>query len=697
MALTCKQGSFAANTVTGDQVINTVGFQPKAIIFYWTKQTATGFAAGENIGVGLSSGTNVSANVAASTWSQDNVGENSGRRFLANTACVLILNDGGTIDAQGSISAVDASGFTINWSNAPGQATLIYYIALGGADITNARAGTITGNNTVGTVSTTQPSFQPDFVLFVTADTTGNRVYSTITQTDSSGTTSVGSQQGTNACIKSIDTSGTASLEADFVSFDATGFTLDQKVANGNAILYLAIAGGRSTIGTETQLTSFGTKLTTTNIKPTGLFLFSVGATGTTFDSSTKKLSIGAASSSSQYGSIWGSSTDNVGTSDANSYNDASSIITFNTNTSQQDSTATVSSFDGEGFTLSWSAFGQPLRIFNYVVFGDHAEYSRAASDSSEVSDTLSRAPAYKRASSDASDISDSVSRRPLFERATSDASEISDTLSRSIISVRSTSDSLDISDLLARTYLPSRSASDTFSLDDLLSRSISFARDAGDSIDISESALASLIKILALSDTLDISDLLSRGVSISRSSSDAISISDSEDETASYLRATQDETEFNEIIFVVRPPMSRSISDSISLSDSIAKTYAAKRLLFDEIELADSLVKSVARSKNISDVINILDDVSIFGGTTVIITDTIDITDQSVSRKVVVKRNIADTVPLSDQATVGLLSVNDISGFFKSSDKGMLTSRSNAVKYKIKVKGRTGSKTRLT
>jgi hypothetical protein len=51
-----KVGSFLAPPGTGIQTITGVGFQAKAVIFYWTAQTATGFAANASAGYGFATG-----------------------------------------------------------------------------------------------------------------------------------------------------------------------------------------------------------------------------------------------------------------------------------------------------------------------------------------------------------------------------------------------------------------------------------------------------------------------------------------------------------------------------------------------------------------------------------------------------------------------------------------------------------------
>ncbi|MFH0923975.1 MAG: hypothetical protein V1825_04560, partial [Candidatus Falkowbacteria bacterium] len=138
-ALSFKKGSFAKKTSTGTQPIAGVGFQPKAIIFYWTNQTAEGISNTSYYGTGFASST--TAERAISSWSDDGTSSDSGRKG-SQTYCVMIQlingGDGGTAE----LNSFDVDGFTLNWVTADASAYIIHYVALGGADITNAQAGT---------------------------------------------------------------------------------------------------------------------------------------------------------------------------------------------------------------------------------------------------------------------------------------------------------------------------------------------------------------------------------------------------------------------------------------------------------------------------------------------------------------------------------------------------------------------------
>jgi len=158
------RGVFAANTSTGNQSVTGLGFQPKVVLFWATRNTAHGFLAAtiqQMFGVAVSSTqrwvyVGASDNAAASS--------NAGRASF-NTQCIRILSDGTpTLDAVADFVSQDSDGFTINWSDAPSTAILVHYLALGGASL-NVFAGSSATPSANGNASYTGVGFQPGFVL----------------------------------------------------------------------------------------------------------------------------------------------------------------------------------------------------------------------------------------------------------------------------------------------------------------------------------------------------------------------------------------------------------------------------------------------------------------------------------------------------------------------------------------------------
>jgi hypothetical protein len=141
-----KKGTFAKSTTTGSQIIAGVGFRPKAVIFWWTRQTSYGELAAVRLGYGFATAYGGSyQNYGVAFASDDNAGSSNAGRRRSETYCIIMLSSGDpTMAAQARITSFGGDGFTLNWQTNENRADIIHYIALGGADLTRARAGRFT-------------------------------------------------------------------------------------------------------------------------------------------------------------------------------------------------------------------------------------------------------------------------------------------------------------------------------------------------------------------------------------------------------------------------------------------------------------------------------------------------------------------------------------------------------------------------
>jgi hypothetical protein len=153
--LVAYNGSFTITTqaAPATQVVSGVGFQPKAVIFFWTRQDVTdtkqdhiragyGFTSGSGgqRAVALASDHGLDANTAADTG-----------RMQSDTSVILMLNDGApALGAEAQLVSLDGDGFTLNWISNEGRSDIIHFIALGGTDLTGAQAGTFTKQSGTG-------------------------------------------------------------------------------------------------------------------------------------------------------------------------------------------------------------------------------------------------------------------------------------------------------------------------------------------------------------------------------------------------------------------------------------------------------------------------------------------------------------------------------------------------------------------
>jgi hypothetical protein len=270
--------------------------------------------------------------------------------------------------------------------------------------------GTFNLNNATGNQAITGTGFQPNFVMFLHAgdgaiNTTNNDAELGIGFAQSSSargavvyasqtniaTTAPGWQQLSNAtatpraiAFLNHTTGGlpTAIGQADFVSMDNNGFTINVTTASGGAnwgVGYLALRGARVTTGAfNGRTTTTGTQSPVTlGFQPKGVMLVSRDlATATTVNAA--RLSIGAAGIGAAgaiiNSNIWAqdqSGRSGAGSTLTNMYNDATNIISMGANNATTNpAQADLQSLDLGGFTLNWTVVDATAREILYWAIG---------------------------------------------------------------------------------------------------------------------------------------------------------------------------------------------------------------------------------------------------------------------------------------------------------------------------------------
>lgn len=370
-----KQGTFLKRTGAGFQNITGIGFQPKAVIFYWTRQTGNGFSANVNAGFGMASS---SANQSAvSVTMLDNSGRSDqGRRYSASN-CIIFLTGGGppALEAQATFTSFGTNGFTINWTTGSANQYIIHYIAFGGniqAIVGNFNLTTAGGNQSV-----TGVGFQPDFLLFNWsygtaldsniarsqlgigfAKNSSEQVSFTQAGADNVGTnTDKRWWQRTDSCILSLTTANPPAQDArvSFVSMNADGFTVNKidPPAVQHTIFYLAIKGGQHKVGFFNQPAVNGSQSIIDVGFSSNLLLFtSYNLLANTSEQSNGGVSIGACANLNQ-SSIWYQDR-NLDPSDANMYNINNRVISL-AFASALTGQAQLTAFTVNGFNLNWT------------------------------------------------------------------------------------------------------------------------------------------------------------------------------------------------------------------------------------------------------------------------------------------------------------------------------------------------------
>ncbi len=393
-AVTTYKGSFTKTTSPGTQTISGIPFQPKALIFFWTKNPTSGTSTANGMmGIGFYDGT---TNASVATVAQDNVGTTNTGWIASSTYSIYTLNTTPAIAARASVTGFTADGFTLNWPTADAQADIIHYIAIGGTDITNVKVGQFNGPATTGNFSVTTVGFQPDFVMLASTD----RTATTLDAVQAAGALNIGmftsttwgaigwgsrDNQTTVTHAHALSDAhafygirrNSADQVATFVSMDATGFTLNFTTAGGNApYIYIAIKGGQHRIGSFTKRTSAGSQsITGLGFQPTGLMLFSHNSTAGNGTVETANpaaaISIGASSGSAAMGTVWMHDRTIINT-DVNMISHTNLVMRMgaSNNGITDYGQATLTSYDTGGFTLNWTTSDATARRVLYWAIG---------------------------------------------------------------------------------------------------------------------------------------------------------------------------------------------------------------------------------------------------------------------------------------------------------------------------------------
>lgn len=411
MAMLVKKGSFGAEAATGNKAYTGIGFQPKALILWATPITSDGFNIDAVHSFAVMTGP--TQRRCISTIADDNVDPSTSHHARRNSNMAITIVQagsvsGGSIKVEADLVSFDADGFTLNYSTVgAGLFYIIHYLALGGSDITNAYVSNFTMPAATGNYPITGVGFQPDFVLGCTVNTTAvansthlhhhlfafksptQRGCASVRGRNSISPTQTAVYQRTDKALSVISSTSDVLIEADHVSMDADGFTLNFPTvgAGGELVPFLALKGGNYFVGSDTQKTSTGTKAKTgIGFTPVGLLFFGTNrAADSTLDLTQAKMSIGGTDGTAE-GCTWFSETDNVTTTDANTLTSSSKVFKHATNPNNVDAECDTQSLDSDGYTLSWTTADAVAREFIVVAFGSSIGYTDAATISLKLS-----------------------------------------------------------------------------------------------------------------------------------------------------------------------------------------------------------------------------------------------------------------------------------------------------------------------
>lgn len=388
MSLLAKAGSFAGSGSTGNQAVTGVGFQPSVVIFWWNILSADG--SGSDFVLGFGVGISSSDRRATGNYSTDNVATSSNSAWNQSTTCIYAPS--GTPRAD--FVSQDTDGFTINWVSA--TTSIVNFLALGGTDLTNVKSGAIAAKTTTGNQAYTGVGFQPTCLLLFAGkfstdpldqSTNGAAMIGFASGATERGCVAWRNKNGVNPQVAkhrqskskvaiSLTDAGIFT-EADFVSFDSDGFTLNFTTAGGtaDALYYIALRGPRFKVSSFNQATSTGNQaLTGAGFTPKASLALSANNTAANDDATNAnaQLSLGAATGTSSRGCIWAGETDAVSPTQADRNLDRTKLIRMIApNTLTVNAAADHVSFDSDGQTVNWTTADATARESLILWIGD--------------------------------------------------------------------------------------------------------------------------------------------------------------------------------------------------------------------------------------------------------------------------------------------------------------------------------------
>lgn len=454
MGVSVKSGTFDLATSTGNQAITGVGFQPKALLLLGASPTGTpGVDTFDRLAYGFVS---ASAERTFGIHWRGGLTTSYGRCLIAEAALKVPDTYGGTM-YEGTLVSFDSDGFTINWSEVTGYRNDVHYLAIGGDDVTNVAVGHFVLSGSSGNQAITGLGFQPDALLmgavrvagtlpqygtyahlgWSMADASLNQYSMALSgeHNEAAATARAKRQAFDDYFVCGLTGSGaTQDYYGTLASMDSDGFTINlvDPPENGNlwSIPYLAIKGGNPKVGTFTGIAlSSSTTVTGHTLPPKAAIFAGIGSDyfDTLNEAGDAVFNLGVDDGVTARSLTQGMTT-RADPTVGHAITRANSLYDTNPTPSgmTQEGEGKVSSWNSDGFTVSWSDTLDGNAIWGYMTFAEAAV--------TQISDTLTLRSAIR------STVADTLTARGAILAA------IADTLG-----VRSSIRALAGDDLIAR------------------------------------------------------------------------------------------------------------------------------------------------------------------------------------------------------------------------------------------------------
>jgi hypothetical protein len=297
----------------------------------------------------------------------------------------------------------------------------------------------------------------------------------------------------------------------------------------------------------------------------------------------------------------------------------------------------------GSGGSGTTTIFTDAISI--YPVASTANGLARLPSDTTSVSDTVSRIVAAKRQLTETLTTTDSISHVYVQHatRTAADTTTLTDDLSRALVAIRGPPDTVTTTDEIAHSTVAqhNRTADDTTSVTDSLDQLGVFTRSAVD--------------------TTAVTDVINQG--LVRRADDSVSTADTIVGSGTYTRPIADTTAVTDDASRLLTA-ARQADDTTSASDALDRQIAAARAANDTVSTADSIehthdVGSVNFPRSAGDTTVVTDSVDPHGTFTREATDSVSIgTDSIDTGQGARQREAIDTLSTSDSVVAQLTTV---------------------------------------
>ena len=379
-ALHAAKGTFTADAATPSQPVDGLGFAPRAVIAWWTRQEREGVASGNRGGLAFwAAGTGT----AAVAWASDDGASPTRTTRLADSAAFLGLEHASVQEpAKARIASFDQDGFTLSWDTRPEATWIVHYLALGGPAVTGARVGWLTPNVSLEAARRDLVLFTPappelrapSSPLSIGIGAAAGRRQAAAGYLSRNGTDAgevAGAQRDDAAIVVVRDTTAPATVGRT-VRRGLRDVALRWSSAGPEAerVAYLALEGVRCKVGVEVSPPSPATKATDgIGFRPDALLFFSWGLHAKRETTDIGRLCIGGATSPAAAGCAgWDDRDVDARPSTTHVCSSTSDVlIVTNTQTGGIHAAAALASIDRDGFTLDWTSSDGLQREFAYV------------------------------------------------------------------------------------------------------------------------------------------------------------------------------------------------------------------------------------------------------------------------------------------------------------------------------------------